>query len=166
MTTQLQLFTDQAPETKPARSYTVQRYKLSFVKEKQPPSERTLITNREDVKGFCKRALADMPFETVCIIAVDNGNRITGYTATEGDINQCSVYPASCFRFLLCAGAAAFCMAHNHPGGTLHPSQADWDITKRLKTAGAILGIGLLDHLLIADEKVVSLREETRWNAI
>ena len=54
MTTQLQLFTDQELEKKPARSYTVQKYKMSYVKEKNY-GERVTVTNKADIVGFCRQ---------------------------------------------------------------------------------------------------------------
>jgi DNA repair protein RadC len=57
----------------------------------------------------------------------------------------------------------AFIVAHNHPGGNAYPSEADWDITKKLRDGGAVLDITMLDHLIIADEKCISLKEMPRW---
>ena len=55
--------------------------------------------------------------------------------------------------------ASAIIVAHNHPSGNLTPSVEDLDITKRLKQAGEILGIRVLDHLIISEEGYYSLLE-------
>jgi DNA repair protein RadC len=54
-------------------------------------------------------------------------------------------------------------LAHNHPGGSINASEADWLITERLFTVGKLLEIPLLDHVIICSHKVVSLRELPRW---
>lgn len=53
-----------------------------------------------------------------------------------------------------------FILAHNHPSGETTPSKEDINITNRLKQAGEILGIELLDHIIIAEDKYLSLKEE------
>ncbi len=55
--------------------------------------------------------------------------------------------------------ACAIVLAHNHPSGRLEPSKEDIAITKRIKSAGVILGISLLDHLIITEEKYYSFLE-------
>lgn len=99
----------------------------------------------------------------MCIVALDNGNNIIGYEALEGATNQCAVYPSNVFRFLLGSGASSFIVAHNHPGGSNCASEADWNITERLKKAGDLLEIPLLDHLIVTENDCVSLRESRRW---
>lgn len=55
-------------------------------------------------------------------------------------------------------------MAYNHPGGTPSASEADWEITLRLKNAGKLLDLPLLDSVILAEDSTVSLRESLRWN--
>ena len=160
---QLNVFeTSPTPIKKAKKMYTVQKYKLSYVKE-DPSFPSHKIVNKSDVTDFCKKFLSDIPVENVCIIALDNSNSIIGFDAIEGATNQCAVYPSNCFRFLLSAGASSFIVAHNHPGGTTAASHADWTITKRLKDAGSLLDIPLLDHLIVTEDTVVSLRENSKW---
>ena len=143
--------------------YTVQKYRFDVVREAGPLDERTTISNKQDVKSFCAKFLTDMPLEHVIVVALDTGNSIIGFQASEGAPNQCAIYPSNIFRFLLGCGASGFIVAHNHPGGSMNPSTADKQITKRLYDGGKILDIPILDHVIIADEKVVSLREWAWW---
>ena len=161
---QTSLFNNAATENtaKPKR-YSVQKFKLSYVKEKASFGN-CRVTNKNDVMEFCTNLLSSIPLENVCIIALDNGNRIIGYDCIEGTTNQCALYPANVFRFLLSSAASSFIVAHNHPGGNTNPSQADWNITERLKSAGELLEVPLMDHLIITENKCVSLRENGRWN--
>jgi DNA repair protein RadC len=73
------------------------------------------------------------------------------------------VYPTNVFRFLLTAGATSFILAHNHPGGSSHASEADWKLTEGLKKAGELPDPPLLDHILITDAACISLRDCGGW---
>lgn len=81
----------------------------------------------------------------------------------EGTANQCVVYPRHIMQKALHYAATSIIVAHNHPGGGLQPSDADWTLTERLFLIGKLLEIPLLDHLIISSEEVVSLRELPRW---
>lgn len=150
------------------KTYVVAKYKISYVREQDKGTlEKRKVSNKNDVFELAKKYLEDLPYEAVIIIALDNQNRTIGINVTEGSVNQCAVYPANVFRFLLSCGAASFVMAHNHPGGNPAPSEADWNITKRLQGVGKGLEVPLLDHIIIAEDDLkVSLREHTsnRWN--
>ena len=154
--------TENTVKAKP-KKYTVQKYKLSYVKENASIGN-CCITNKNDVVEFCTKLLSSIPLENVCIIGLDNGNRIIGYDCIEGTTNQCALYSANVFRFLLSIAASSFIISHNHPGNCTSPSEADWQITEKLKAAGKLLDVPLLDHLIITDNKCVSLRDLPKWN--
>ena len=160
---QTNLFSTEQPKPRAPKAYTVQKYRLSYVKETSP-IKKVKVTNRADVQDFCRQYLSPLPVENVCIIALDNGNNIIGFEALEGATNQCAIYPSNCFRFLLSCGASSFILSHNHPGGSTHPSEADWKMTERLQNAGKMLEIPLLDHLLVTENDCISLRECSRWS--
>jgi DNA repair protein RadC len=146
-----------------AKKYRIQKYRIDVVREHYPDKYRVMVANQRDVGEFCKKFLADMPFEYVVIVAMDNGDRIIGFQAVEGATNQCALYPQNTFLFLLSAGAASFILAHNHPGGSKTPSGADWDIVTKLFNAGKLLNVTMHDSLIISDEDTVSMREMSRW---
>ena len=149
-------------ETKP-RQYRVQKYRLNIVKEKPGDYDRVTISKRNDVKEFCEKFLHDWPIEHVVIIALNGANKIIGFQAVEGEPNQCALYPSAVFRFLLCAGACSFIVAHNHPGGSVSISGADWAITEKLYAASKPLDVKFLDHIIIADNTFISLRDHPKW---
>jgi len=66
-----------------------------------------------------------------------------------GSVNQAMVSPASVFKLALLSNASAIIIVHNHPAGTLSPSQADKSITETLQKGDKLLEIELLDHLII-----------------
>ncbi len=77
-----------------------------------------------------------------------------------GSLTSNIVHPREVFQPAIERGAAAVIIAHNHPSGTLQPTLADIEVTEQLDNAGDILGIELLDHLIIADSRFLSIREQ------
>ncbi len=80
-------------------------------------------------------------------------------TVSIGSLNASIVHPREVFRPAVLAAAASIIVAHNHPSGDPQPSEEDIAITRRLVQVGELLGIGVLDHIIIATRGVVSLRE-------
>jgi DNA repair protein RadC len=80
-------------------------------------------------------------------------------TVSIGSLNASIVHPREVFRPAVLAASASIIVAHNHPSGDPEPSEEDLSITRRLGQVGELLGIGLLDHVIIAARGVVSLRE-------
>ena len=66
-----------------------------------------------------------------------------------GSLNTAIVHPREVFRFAVMKGVAAILLCHNHPSGDLNPSLLDMELTKRLREAGQILGIEVMDHVII-----------------
>ncbi|HTQ48490.1 MAG TPA: DNA repair protein RadC [Polyangiaceae bacterium] len=79
-------------------------------------------------------------------------------TVSIGSLNASIVHPREVFRPAILASAANIIVAHNHPSGDPEPSEEDLSITRRLAEVGELLGIGLLDHVVIAKRGVTSLR--------
>jgi len=77
-----------------------------------------------------------------------------------GTLNQSLVHPREVFADAVADRAAGIIVAHNHPGGQLAPSREDERVTVRLKEAGQLLGIELLDHVILTKDGFLSLREE------
>jgi DNA repair protein RadC len=122
------------------------------------------ISHRRDVEEYLRFFFGQRRDEYVAALFLGNSNHVllTDIIA-EGTVNQCAVYPRSIIERALRCGAASVILAHNHPGGGLNPSEADWLITERLFTVGKLLEIPLLDHIIISKDKVISLREFSRW---
>jgi DNA repair protein RadC len=74
-----------------------------------------------------------------------------------GTLNACLVHPREVFREAIAMSSASIIVSHNHPSGSLEPSDEDLQITRRLKSAGEIIGIQVLDHVIVAQEGYNSL---------
>ncbi len=78
-----------------------------------------------------------------------------------GTLSNSLIHPRETFRRSIAKGTASIIVGHNHPSGDPTPSRDDIEITMRLKNAGEIVGIALLDHVIIGEEdKFTSLREK------
>lgn len=97
--------------------------------------------------------LADIrtkPQEHFVVLTLDGANRlIEKRIITIGTLNASLVHPREVFADAITDRAAGIIVAHNHPGGTLEPSGPDIVVTKRLRAAGELLGIRLLDHIIV-----------------
>jgi DNA repair protein RadC len=76
-----------------------------------------------------------------------------------GTINYAVVHPREVFRRAIKNGATSLIVGHNHPSGAVKPSTEDISLTKKLKEAGSIVGIEVLDHVIIGD-RTLSFKEE------
>lgn len=100
--------------------------------------------------------------EAIFAILLDRGNKVMGVVRiAEGGCNGTTLDPKILFQVALKANASGIILAHNHPSGNAALSQADLDITKKIKQGGVILEIPLLDHLILLPEnKYVSMADE------
>ncbi len=76
-----------------------------------------------------------------------------------GTMDSCLVHPREVFRPAVELGSVAVIVAHNHPSGLSRPSGDDLELTRRLARVGKLVGIELLDHLVVGDEEITSIRE-------
>jgi DNA repair protein RadC len=98
--------------------------------------------------------------EYFLILLLDGKNRILREVQiSEGSLNQSIVHPREVFNPAVRESAAAVILVHNHPSGDPTPSREDLEISRRLKEAGELLGIRVLDHIIIGDNAYVSFVE-------
>jgi DNA repair protein RadC len=111
-------------------------------------------------RNFLVAQLRDRPYEMFCCLFLDNRHRLMSFEELfRGTIDGASVHPREVVRQALYRNAAAVILAHNHPSGVAEPSQADELITLRLRDALALVDIRVLDHLIVGDNRCVSLAE-------
>jgi len=125
---------------------------------------KDFIQSQGDVEEYLRFHYAHLRDEYAVVLFMDNRNRvIQTEVIAEGTVDHCTIYPRKIFDRAFRLGAGGVLLAHNHPGGSRSPSDADWNITSRLHGAGKLLGIDLMDHIIVADGNVVSLRSKTQW---
>ena len=103
--------------------------------------------------------------EYVYLLSLDTKCKVLGiFEVGHGTVNACLLHTREIMiRNVLC-GASAFIVAHNHPSGELSISRDDVSTTKKLYEAGELMGIHLLDHIIIGDQKYISLKEMGLFN--
>lgn len=118
------------------------------------------LTSPETVKRYLRTRFGGQRHESFIVLFVDVRNRlITDKELFRGTINQTTVYPREVVREALACNAASVMLAHNHPSGAPHPSEADLAITQRLREALALVDIRVLDHFVVAGPLVHSFAE-------
>jgi DNA repair protein RadC len=101
-----------------------------------------------------------LPEEAFVVIGLDSKSQLRLLRlVAQGSTISVEVTPAMVYRPLLRAGIARSIVAHNHPSGDPEPSAHDLELTARLVDAGSVLGIELLDHVIVAATRYVSLAE-------
>ena len=119
-----------------------------------------------DVAQALAPLLANQAVEVFSVVLLDSRHSAIGYAeVSRGTISMAPVHPREVFGPAVRLGAAAIIVAHNHPSGDPTPSAEDFKVTRRLKEAGDILGIPVLDHLVIGSNaaRFSSLREQEAW---
>ncbi|KAB2338714.1 JAB domain-containing protein [Cytobacillus depressus] len=123
--------------------------------------DRYAIKSPED---GAKYVMNDMRFLSqehfVCLYLNTKNQVIHKQTIFIGSLNASIVHPREVFKEAFRRSAASIICAHNHPSGDPAPSREDIEVTKRLVECGKIIGIEVLDHLIIGENKYVSLKEK------
>lgn len=102
----------------------------------------------------------DKEKEQLYMIGLDTRNNIkTIDLISMGTVNESLVSPREVYRTALIKNCLSIILIHNHPSQEPEPSQADLEVTKKLKDAGKVIGINLLDHLIFTDNGYQSLKE-------
>jgi len=122
--------------------------------------DRPAIGGPRDVANLLLPDLRYQKKEHLKSLLLDTKNRVLSIkTVSIGDLSSSIVHPREVFKDAVVASAASLIVAHNHPSGDPTPSAEDVAVTKRLISAGEIMGIDLLDHIVIGDGVFVSLKE-------
>jgi DNA repair protein radc len=107
------------------------------------------IRNTDDVAMI----LADIRSkkqEHFVLLTLDGADRLVNrHIVSIGTVNASLIHPRDIFTLALNDNAASIIVAHNHPGGSIDPSPADIEVTKRLRDAGQLLGIHLQSHIIV-----------------
>jgi DNA repair protein RadC len=122
---------------------------------------RDKITTSRDAYEIFRSTMGDRPYEEFWIILLNRANKvIRKVNISEGGISGTVVDPKKIFKISLDSHASSIILGHNHPSGVVTPSEADCRITKKLRDAGAMLEVTVLDHLIIGDDSYYSFADE------
>ena len=148
-----------ATETRRLRELTV-RYTVKRDDEGRAITiGRTLTTPRESASVLMP-LLQHEASEVFAVLFLSTRHHVLAYHEVgRGTLDTVLVTPREVFKAAILANAAAVILCHSHPSGDPTPSPDDISLTGRLAAAGTLLGIEVLDHIIVADDAYVSLRE-------
>ena len=125
---------------------------IRMVKEPSIYSSEKIRTP-EDVLRVIAKELATYDREVFAVLNLKtNGQPINLNICSMGTLDASVVSPREVFKSTILSNAAAFVAVHNHPSGSLNPSQEDKDVTSRLLACSELLGVKMLDHIIVAGE--------------
>ncbi len=124
-------------------------------------SQKLKITCSNDIYQLMKPELMDLQKEEFWTILLNRANYlIKKEQISSGGISGTVADPKIIFKAALDQYASSIVLVHNHPSGSLKPSKADIDLTNKMKTAGKLLEIPVLDHLIFGDEGYLSFADD------
>ena len=126
---------------------------------RRPNRKAKVIRRPEDIWNEVKH-YAERNQEQLLVLSFNGAGELLGiHVATVGLVDKVVMHPREIFAEAIKERAVSVVIVHNHPSGQLSPSQADRILTKRISTAGKLLGIKVLDHLIISTSGYYSFRE-------
>ncbi len=119
------------------------------------------ITSSKSAYEIMRPYLQDVPHEEFWVLLLNKANQLLKPVAiSQGGVSGTVADPKIIFKTALETLASGIILVHNHPSGNLKPSQTDLNLTKKLKEAGRILEIPVLDHLIYTDSSYFSMADE------
>ncbi|WP_411953554.1 RadC family protein [Alkalibacillus sp. S2W] len=123
--------------------------------------DQYVVKSPEDGANFLMEDFRGLHQEHFVALYLNTKNQIIHrQTIFIGSLNSSIVHPREVFKEAIKRSAASVICAHNHPSGDPSPSNEDIQVTRRLYESGKVIGIELLDHLVIGDQKFISLKEK------
>jgi len=124
------------------------------------PQSRPQIKSPADAANLLMLEMGLLEQEHLRVLLLDTRNRVLAiHTVYVGNLNSSVVRVGEIFREAIKANSAALIVAHNHPSGDPTPSSQDVAVTEQIVEAGRLLNIDVLDHLVICQQRFVSLKE-------
>ena len=122
--------------------------------------DKPVLNSSSKAGEYAVSLFAGRTYEVFFVICLDSQNRVN-YAALvhEGTINESPVYPRLIVETVLRHQANSVILAHNHPGGSLQPSQEDMAITKKIASALEPISVQVMDHIIVAGDKYMSFKE-------
>lgn len=124
-------------------------------------NEKPQLKDSKTAFILLQKELGDLNYENFCILLLNRANKVLrAVKISDGGITGTVVDPRKVFKIALDNNATSIILGHNHPSGQLAPSDADIKLTRKLKEAGEMLDLPVLDHLIIGDGNYYSFADE------
>ena len=123
--------------------------------------QREQVNSPSKVAALATARLGTLASEEFWVILVDNKNRLLAFErVSQGTVDQTPVYPREVLAMAFTHKASGMMLVHNHPGGDPTPSSQDMDLTRRISQVATDVGIRVLDHLVVAENRYFSFQEQ------
>lgn len=136
-------------------------------KLKEEITGQNYVENEKDVMDYLSLSMQDLKEESFKVVYLNRANIILSIDElAKGTVDQASIYPREVVKRGLEFGASAIIFVHNHPSGSIEPSQFDLELTKKLISACLAVGIIPLDHIIISPVGYASLKQKGIFNEL
>ena len=148
-------------QPKPRTEYCVPRYRVTLVRENRALPPSSPLTASVTAAAMLRPLFAGLDREQFLVCGLDAKHGIIGVNIVSiGSLTLAIVHPREVFKPLILMNAAAWIGAHNHPSSDPTPSQEDRVLTSRLRQGAELLGIIMLDHLVLTEERYYSFADQ------
>jgi DNA repair protein RadC len=127
----------------------------------EPDTPRPMFRTPDEAGRYLLPRFGVKPVEEFGLLILDTRNRLKKLQViSKGSLNGSLVHPREVYREAVTLQAAGLILFHNHPSGDPTPSREDLELTRRLRDAGRIMGIDILDHIILGAGRYTSLKEK------
>lgn len=139
----------------------IPRYRVCLVPDGRHTSPPVKIENSRSAATALRPFFAGLDREQFLVACLDAKHAIIGVNVVSlGSLTLAIVHPREVFKAAILLNTGALLCAHNHPSGDPTPSPEDRVLTKRLRDAGELLGITLLDHVILGEDRIYSFADQ------
>ena len=146
----------------PAKAITITAaMELGRRRKESEPAEKSKVVTSADAAAIFKPLLSDLPHEEFWVLLLNRNNLVIDkLMVSQGGLSGTIIDVRIILKMALDKLACSIILCHNHPSGNLIPSEADKEITRKIKEAGKHMDIPVLDHLIIGNDAYFSFTDE------
>ena len=123
--------------------------------------EKTVIKSSRDIAEYLRAVIKDFSYEVFAVLFLNRSNKINHFEIiSRGGITGTVADPRIILKAALSYDATSLVLCHNHPSGSLKPSRADEELTKKIIEAAKYFDIRILDHIIVSEEGYCSFADE------
>ncbi len=132
---------------------------ISWAEARADYKRGPVVAGPEDAIGYFKKYIGGMDKEAFLTMYLDHRNHVLECEAQGGTVDHTACYPREILKKALMLNATGLILAHNHPAGSLEPSEGDQQLTRQVSTAARALGLTVHDHVIVTHEGHFSFRQ-------
>ncbi|HSC53171.1 MAG TPA: DNA repair protein RadC [Phnomibacter sp.] len=145
----------------PAKALSIKAaLQMGILLEKEGFDDKDVMRSSKDIAQYLRKKLQHEPREIFVAVFLNRSNKVLGVeTISTGGITGTVVDPRIILRRAIEVQACSIVLSHNHPSGSLRPSEADKRLTAKIKAAASLVDMEVLDHLIVSDQGYYSFAD-------